>query len=309
MHRNDVRTLFRTVLNVELVPLDELSCLIRGLNAMLFLRPRQLLFMYQAESENKTRFIEAEGIYPYLLVNCGSGVSVLLVTGPGEFSRVSGSSLGGGTLLGVCRLLTGIESFDTLMQVGQSGNPDNVDLLVQDIYGGDYTQMGLPGNLLASSMGKAHAGCQYNKSDLVAALVRMVGINVAQVGFLNAKVHGVRRVIYTGFLVRDRPEIWERISYGFNFWSKSTLDAVYVSYDGFLGAQGAFVHQFVSNGPSPGASPDADRRARDTHAPAAAAASAAGASVSVASTPSGAAASSHAQASASPAKSSAKRTS
>lgn len=34
--------------------------------------------------------------FPYLVVNIGSGVSILKVTGPGTFERVSGSSLGGG---------------------------------------------------------------------------------------------------------------------------------------------------------------------------------------------------------------------
>lgn len=37
-----------------------------------------------------------EQLYPYLLVNIGSGVSVLKVTGDKSYERVSGSSLGGG---------------------------------------------------------------------------------------------------------------------------------------------------------------------------------------------------------------------
>ena len=35
-------------------------------------------------------------LFPYLVVNIGSGVSILKVTSPGVFERVSGSSLGGG---------------------------------------------------------------------------------------------------------------------------------------------------------------------------------------------------------------------
>jgi type II pantothenate kinase len=37
--------------------------------------------------------------FPYLVVNIGSGVSILKVTGPGKAERVSGTSLGGGTWL------------------------------------------------------------------------------------------------------------------------------------------------------------------------------------------------------------------
>ena len=35
-------------------------------------------------------------LFPYLVVNIGSGVSILKVKSPGVFERVSGSSLGGG---------------------------------------------------------------------------------------------------------------------------------------------------------------------------------------------------------------------
>eukprot|EP01036_Dinobryon_divergens_P042146 gene42146-55966_t len=39
--------------------------------------------------------IESTKEFPYLVVNIGSGVSILKVNGPGAFERVSGTSLGG----------------------------------------------------------------------------------------------------------------------------------------------------------------------------------------------------------------------
>jgi pantothenate kinase len=41
---------------------------------------------------------QAGPAFPYLVVNIGSGVSILKVTGPGKAERVSGTSLGGGEL-------------------------------------------------------------------------------------------------------------------------------------------------------------------------------------------------------------------
>jgi pantothenate kinase len=35
-------------------------------------------------------------IFPYLMVSCGSGVSILLVKGDDDYERVSGSAIGGG---------------------------------------------------------------------------------------------------------------------------------------------------------------------------------------------------------------------
>jgi type II pantothenate kinase len=50
--------------------------------------------------------------FPCLLVNIGSGVSILKVDDYDRFERISGTSLGGGTLWGLLSLLTGAESFD-----------------------------------------------------------------------------------------------------------------------------------------------------------------------------------------------------
>jgi len=49
---------------------------------------------------------------PCLLVNIGSGVSIIKVDEAGKFERVSGTSLGGGTLWGLLSLLTPATSFD-----------------------------------------------------------------------------------------------------------------------------------------------------------------------------------------------------
>lgn len=62
---------------------------------------------------------DTSAIYPYLLVNIGSGVSILKVTADGEFERVSGTSCGGGTLWGILRLLTPAKSFDEMLKLSE----------------------------------------------------------------------------------------------------------------------------------------------------------------------------------------------
>lgn len=47
------------------------------------------------------------------------------------------------------------KGFDELLQLAEEGDHRNVDMLVSDIYGGDYSGMGLPGDLIACSFGKA----------------------------------------------------------------------------------------------------------------------------------------------------------
>ena len=93
-------------------------------------------------------------IYPYLLVNIGSGVSMIKVSGPREYQRVGGTSLGGGTLWGLLSLLTGARTFDEMLGMAEIGDNSKVDMLVGDIYGTDYGKIGLKSSTIASSFGK-----------------------------------------------------------------------------------------------------------------------------------------------------------
>lgn len=65
-------------------------------------------------------------LFPYLLVNIGSGVSIVKVEGDGKYERVSGSSLGGGTFWGLCRLLTGCQNFDEMLELSARGDNSKV---------------------------------------------------------------------------------------------------------------------------------------------------------------------------------------
>ena len=93
-------------------------------------------------------------IYPYLLVNIGSGVSMVKVSGPKQYDRVGGTSLGGGTFWGLLSLLTGARTFDDMLAMAEKGDNSAVDMLVGDIYGTDYGKIGLKSNTIASSFGK-----------------------------------------------------------------------------------------------------------------------------------------------------------
>ena len=65
--------------------------------------------------------------YPFLIVNIGSGVSIIKVDGPDTFERVSGTALGGGTMFGLARMLTGAESFEDAMQLAEGGDAKHVN--------------------------------------------------------------------------------------------------------------------------------------------------------------------------------------
>lgn len=142
----------REQLGVEVTREDEMECLIAGLDFFINEIPQEV-FCYS--EQDPMRFAESRpNIYPYLLVNIGSGVSMIKVTGPQTFERIGGSSLGGGTLWGLLSLLTNARSYDDMLEMAARGENTNVDMLVGDIYGTDYPRIGLKATTIASSFGK-----------------------------------------------------------------------------------------------------------------------------------------------------------
>ena len=130
--------------------------MINGLNFLVRQIPYEV-FTYDERRQDAPIVYEniiKTDIFPYLLVNIGSGVSILKVTSDETFERISGTSLGGGTLWGLLSLLTDAKSYDEMLTLSTSGDNKNVDMLVGDIYGGSYSKIGLKATTIASSFGK-----------------------------------------------------------------------------------------------------------------------------------------------------------
>jgi type II pantothenate kinase len=143
-------------LNVAINKLDEMRMLVNGLNFVLSHVEKEV-FTYSHETKKQT-FVppqDEEDMFPYLLVNIGSGVSILKVSSRDQFQRVSGSSIGGGTFWGLACQMAGVTTWDEVAEMSVSGDNRNIDLLVGDIYGSSYEKLGLDANVIASSMGKA----------------------------------------------------------------------------------------------------------------------------------------------------------
>ena len=76
-------------------------------------RPSPTPPAYQVTFANPNDEVQGDGSpFPCLVVNIGSGVSIVKVDEEGKFERVSGTSLGGGTLWGLLSLLTDAATFD-----------------------------------------------------------------------------------------------------------------------------------------------------------------------------------------------------
>ncbi|CAF3994663.1 unnamed protein product [Rotaria magnacalcarata] len=132
---------------------DELDTLIQGLSYLSKLNSKECFYFEEPQNDanpNKNPFT-FDTKQPFLLVNIGSGISILHVDSNRNYRRITGTSIGGGTFLGLCCLLTGCSSYDEAIKLATEGDSTKIDKLVRDIYGGDYERFGLPDQELNNS--------------------------------------------------------------------------------------------------------------------------------------------------------------
>ncbi|CAK7332669.1 unnamed protein product [Dovyalis caffra] len=236
--------LFKEKLGIRLEKEDEMDCLVTGANFLLKAVNHEAFTYLNGQKEFVQ--IDHNDLYPYLLVNIGSGVSMIKVDGDGKFERVSGTSVGGGTFWGLGKLLTKCQSFDELLELSHQGNNRVIDMLVGDIYGGmDYSKIGLSSTAIASSFGRTISNNKelqdYKPEDISRSLLRMISNNIGQISYLNALRFGLKRIFFGGFFIRGHSYTLDTISVAVHFWSKGEAKAMFLRHEGFLGALGAFM--------------------------------------------------------------------
>lgn len=264
----------RRVLGIDVLREDEMECLIMGLDFFIAEIPREV-FMYS--DTGPMQFEEPRaGIYPYLLVNIGSGVSMVKVSGSKQYERIGGTSLGGGTLWGLLSLLTGATTFDAMLALADRGDNTSVDMLVGDIYGTDYGKIGLKTSTIASSFGKVFKMKRQGESeaedgaglsvgdeqpqngsmtrerafapeDISRSLLYAISNNIGQIAYLQCEKHKLEHIYFGGSFIRGHRQTMNTLSYAIKFWSKGEKKAYFLRHEGYLGSVGAFLKRQPRN--------------------------------------------------------------
>ena len=171
---------------------------------------------------------------PYLLVSLGTGTSVLLAQGMGV-SRVGGTALGGGTVMGLGGLLLGGASFEEIIALAAKGDRRRVDLLVSDIY--RPGEIALLGDATAANFGKPGVHERTPEAgDLSHAIMGLVGENVALICAGLAAAHGVRRIVYGGSTLRGNAALRDVLAL---ITAAFGREGVFLAEGEFAGALGA----------------------------------------------------------------------
>ncbi len=156
---------------------------------------------------------------------------------PSGQKRLGGTGVGGGTLLGLAKLMTGESDFKTLMELAAQGHRDQADLTVAHIYEG--ARPPIPGDLTASNFGRVLENSRrISNADKVAAVIGMVAETITSLTLFAARNEGLRTAVFIGSIFADNPVMKNTVH---RYCSLCSLESLIPENGRFSGAVGAYL--------------------------------------------------------------------
>lgn len=146
-----------------------------------------------------------------IVVSMGTGTALVYAQSGEKSEYLGGTGVGGGTLVGLSRLLLGMEDLSHVADMALSGDLSHVDLMVSDITRrGD--KLGLRQDMTAANFGKVSDIA--SKADLSLGLFNMVFETIGMLSLFAARSKGVRDVVLTGRLsvIEPAAKIFENLN-------------------------------------------------------------------------------------------------
>ncbi len=171
---------------------------------------------------------------PAIVVSLGTGTGIVLADPPAPPTRLVGTGIGGGTLLGLAKLLLGTTDVARIGELSRGGDLSRCDLTVGDILGSGVGPV--PAEATAAHFARvARDGATPRPEDLAAAIINLIGQAALRLAFEAARFHAARSIVLVGHVL-DVPGFREAIE------RIPLLDRSYVrivSEPGFAVARGA----------------------------------------------------------------------
>lgn len=138
------------------------------------------------------------GLSQALVVSAGTG-SAMVVARNQTAHHFTGSAVGGGTLLGLAKLLLGISDPLELARLAEQGDPGGVDSTLWDVIGSGIGH--LPASATAVNFGRILSLSEPPKrEDIAAGLVTLVAQVIGMISLNAAKAAGMPQIVIVGHL-------------------------------------------------------------------------------------------------------------
>ena len=133
---------------------------------------------------------------PIIIVSAGSGTACILAQ-DGNFIHCSGTGVGGGTILGLSKLLLGTTDPIEIAKLAKEGNESGVDLILEDVVSGPIGE--LPSDTTAVNFGKiSKIDSEISKQDIAAGIVNLVGQTAARIATSVATTFNAKEIVVVG---------------------------------------------------------------------------------------------------------------
>ncbi len=138
------------------------------------------------------------GLENAIVVSMGTGTAIVHVN-HNTTDYLGGTGMGGGTLLGLSKLMMNVESIDHISALAEEGDLGNIDLRIADITKKDIIPT-LPGYTTASNFGKVSDVA--TNADIALGTVNLVYETIAMIAIFAARSRNVKDIVLTGNLTR-----------------------------------------------------------------------------------------------------------
>ncbi|MBQ3063636.1 MAG: pantothenate kinase [Clostridia bacterium] len=162
------------------------------------------------------------GLDEAIVVSMGTGTALIHAkknaAGEVQVAHLGGTGVGGGTLLGLSRLMLSVETVEHIEALAKKGDLSKIDLRIGDI-SKKSLHPGMNAELTAANFGKLSDLA--TKNDIALGIANMVSETIGMLAVFAARSHSVSQVVLTGNLtslasVRRVFEILER-TFGIQF--------------------------------------------------------------------------------------------
>ena len=137
------------------------------------------------------------GLDRAIVVSMGTGTSIVMAEKNGESIRLGGTGVGGGTLIGLSKILLNVSDMGNITKLSESGDLGNIDLKVGDITKKDIIP-GMPDYMTASNFGKVSDLA--TKSDVAFGILNMIYETIGMMSIFAAGRCSIKNIVLTGTL-------------------------------------------------------------------------------------------------------------
>lgn len=137
------------------------------------------------------------GLDRALITSCGTGTSLVYAERGAEPKYLGGTGVGGGTLVGLSKMLLNMDNVNHISDLASTGSLDNIDLKIKDITKADIVP-GFGDIMTASNFGSVSDLA--TREDIALGVINMVFETIGMISIFAARNYGLRDVVLTGNL-------------------------------------------------------------------------------------------------------------